>query len=460
MPKAWTIAHLDPTLRFVDRQRRWDRPRAMRGHVAQFLGLASPAPLGVEVHLRGCSMPTGVLLAISMLLVGCFSSNANPSAADPKPVTAHIYTVWEETTRRTVQAVGSLFPLEESTLSAEVEARVSEVLADVGDAVQAGQPLILLDKQELEFEAERQRGAVMQVRAQLGIRANDPLPSDVRKLASVQKAEADYVDAKQKYDRAQSMFKDQLISREQFDDVAMRLQSTEASYNLALQEVDRLKALLVSSEASQHLAEKKLADATIRAPYPASVKSRNVHPGEYLRLQSPVMVLVRNDRLRARLAVPERWAGWVKEGTTVNLHVEAFSGEAFPGKVTRINPAVSQDSRTFEVEAIVDNRDGRLKPGFFLQASLPSEKKERAVFVPAEAVNYRYGVYKVFVLNGNRVSERQIRPAGQNQDEKGWRFEIAEGLNPGDRVAAAVSGELHDGDSVTVSADKTKPSPR
>jgi RND family efflux transporter MFP subunit len=404
---------------------------------------------------------TAPLLVFStLLLAGCFSSNANTSAAAPALVPAHIYTVSEETTRRQVQAVGTLFPLEESTLSSEVEARVAEVQADVGDAVRQGQPLILLDKQELQFEVERQRGAVMQVRAQLGIGPNDPLPSEARKLASVQKAEADYVDARQKYARAQSMYKDQLISKEQFDDAAMRFQSTQASYNLALQEVDRLKALLVSSEASQRLAEKKLADATIRAPYPGTVKTRNVHPGEYLRLQSPVMVLVRTDRLRARLAVPERWAGWVKEGTSVDLHVDAFSGDTFHGKITRINPSVSQDSRTFEVEAIVDNRDGRLKPGFFLQASLPSEKRERAIFVPAAAVNYRYGVYKVFVLNGDRVSERQIRPAGQRQDEKGWRFEIAEGLRPGDRVAAALSGDLHDGDRVAESAEEPKPVPQ
>jgi RND family efflux transporter MFP subunit len=407
----------------------------------------------------GCEwgVATGLLVAFSALsLVGCFTSKANNPGTVAKPVPVHIYIVSEEIARRQVQTVGSLFPLEESALSSEVEARVSDVVADVGDAVRRGQPLILLDKQELQFEVERQRGAVMQVRAQLGIGPNDPLPSDARKLASVQKAEADYVDARQKYGRAQSMFRDELISKEQFDDAAMRFQSTQASYNLALQEVDRLKALLVSSEASQRLAERKLADATIRAPYPGSVKSRNVHPGEYLRLQSPVMVLVRTDRLRARLAVPERWAGWVKQGTAVDLHVDAFSGETFRGKVTRINPSVSQDSRTFEVEAIVENQDGRLKPGFFLQASLPSEKKERAVFVPAAAVNYRYGVYKVFVLNGNRVSERQIRPAGQSQDEEGWRFEIAEGLSPGDRVAAAISGDLHDGDIVSESAEKTK----
>src|SRR5690348_11265992 len=109
------------------------------------------------------------------------------------------------------------------------------------------------------------------------------------------------------------MFKDKLISQQQLDEAASRYQSTRATYTVSLQEVDRLKALLVSSEASERLAEKKLSDSTIRAPYPGAIKTRDVHPGEYLKVQSPVMVLVRTDRLRARLAVPERWAGWVKE---------------------------------------------------------------------------------------------------------------------------------------------------
>src|ERR1041385_6027704 len=144
------------------------------------------------------------------------------------------------------------------------------------------------------------------------------------------------------------MFRDKLISQQQLDEAASRYQSTKATYTVALQEVDRLKALLVSSEASERLAEKKLNDATIRAPYPGSIKTRNVHPGEYLRVQSPVMVLVRTDRLRARLAVPERWAGWVRDGAQVDLQVEAFPGETFHGKVSSINPSISQDSRTFE----------------------------------------------------------------------------------------------------------------
>src|SRR5882724_6481264 len=261
----------------------------------------------------------------AILQAGCSkaqSSSVLGDAAHPTPV--RFYTVAEETARRRIQAVGSLYAFEESTLSSQVEGRVAEVLADVGDNVKAGQALIALDAQELQFEVDRQRGFVTQVRAQVRIGPTDPPPTDPKKIASVQRAEADLCDADRKYSRAQQMYKDNLISQQQLDEAASRFQSTKATYTVALQEVDRLKALLVSSEASEKLAEKKLGDAAIRAPFPGAIKTRSVHPGEYVRVQSPVMVLVRTDRLRARLAVPERWAGWVKDGATVDLHVEAF----------------------------------------------------------------------------------------------------------------------------------------
>src|SRR5690349_3833254 len=400
----------------------------------------------------------GITFAAALTAGGCAKSM--PSSVlgdDAHPTPVHLYTVAEEMTQRRVQAAGSLFALEESTLSSEVEGPVAQVLVDVGDSVRAGQPLVIIDPQELQYEVDRQRGIVTQVRAQLGIGPNDPPPSDPQKIASVQRAAADLFDAERKYTRAQEMFKDKLISQQQLDEADSRFQSTKAAYTVALQEVDRLKALLVSSEASEKLAEKKLNDATIRAPFPGSIKTRDVHPGEYLRVQGPVMVLVRTDTLRARLAVPERWAGWVRDGATVDLQVEAFPGETFHGRISRINPAVAQDSRTFDAEALISNPDGRLKPGFFVQASVPSEKEEKTIFLPEGAVNYRYGVYKVFLLNGNRVSEHQIRPAGQTEDQRGKRFEVAEGLKPGDRVAVAVSGDLHDGATVHAEADGNTP---
>ena len=408
------------------------------------------------IWFRACC----ILAAVGPVVFGSGCSNGqanNAEASQARPTPAHIYTVVEERTQRRVQTVGSLFALEESTLSAEVEGRVVAVLADVGDTVKEGQPLIELDRQELQFEVDRQHGLARQVRAQLGIGPGDPPPADANKLASVQRAGADLFDAERKYDRAQEMLKDNLISQQQADEAKSRYQSTKAIYEVALQEVDRLKALLISSSATEKLAEKKLRDAVIRAPIPGAIKTRDVHPGEYLKVQSPVMVLVRTDRLRARLAVPEQWAGSISAGAIVDLHVDAFPGETFQAKISRINPSVSQDSRTFEAEALIQNTDGRLKPGFFVQASLLSKRENKAIFVPERAVNYRYGVYKVFVVNDNRVSERQIRPAGQTEDEHGRRFEVAEGLKAGDRVAEAVSGTLREGDIVEEEVDDRAP---
>ena len=178
-----------------------------------------PFWMNTKLERRGDEVVFALAAMYAFFVVaGC--SKARPSsvlgdASHPAPV--RFYTVAEETARRRIQAVGSLYALEESTLSSEVEGRVAEVLADVGDKVKEEQPLVRLDPEELQFEVERQRGIVRQVRAQLGIGPNEPPPSDPQKIASVERAEADLFDAYQKYTRAQEMFRDNLISQQQLD---------------------------------------------------------------------------------------------------------------------------------------------------------------------------------------------------------------------------------------------------
>jgi len=376
---------------------------------------------------------------------GCSRSREGQTRGDASnPIAVRIYPVQEEVVRRRVHPVGSLYALEESTISAEVEGRVEKVLADVGDTVKEGQVLVTLSPVELQYELERQRGAVAQVRARLGLGPGEPAPRDPTQVAFVQRAAAELFDAEQKYERAQQLFRDRLISQQQLDEAATRYKSARAAHEEALHEVEQLKAQLQASEAARSLAEKKLADASIRAPFPGSIKERRVSPGEYLRVQSPVAVIVRTDQLRARLAVPEKWAGAVKSGTPVEVRVEAYPGEVFRGRVVRINPAVLPETRTFELEALLPNPAGRLKPGFFVQASLPTTLEEKTLVVAAAGVSYRYGVYKVFVLNGTRVEERDIKPGIQQEG----RIEVLEGLKAGDQVAVALEGELHDGATV------------
>ncbi len=382
--------------------------------------------------------------AVSLLASCSPGPEARPGSKSDNRIPVRLFTVEERVLKRRIQATGSLYPIDESTISSEVEARVERILADVGDPVRQGQVLVELSPTELQYEVDRQRAAVAEVRARLGIGPEDPLPRRPDEVAFVQRAAADLYDAEQKYKRAGQLFRGRLISQEQLDEAASRFKSSRAALDLALQEVSQLKAQLQSSEVARRLAEKKLGDASIRAPFPGFVQARRVNPGEYLRVQSPVMVVVRTDTLRARLSVPERWAGAVKVGLTVDLRVEAYPGETFSGRLERINPSVSPETRTFEIEALVPNSHGRLKPGFFVEGSLPSEIEERALMIPPEAINYRYGVYKVFFVNGNKVEEREVKPGEQQEN----RIEILEGLRAGDRIAVAVQGQLTDGATV------------
>jgi multidrug efflux pump subunit AcrA (membrane-fusion protein) len=373
---------------------------------------------------------------------GCSNSpEAGARGEAGNPIAVRAFAVEQQVIRRPVESVGSLYALEESTVSAEVEGRVERVLADVGDTVSEGQVLVTLSRVELELELERQRAAVNQVRARLGLGPQDSLPKDPAEIAFVERAAAQLFDAEQKNRRAEQMFRDGLISQEQRDEAAVRFKSARAAHEEALQEVDQLKAQLLASEAARDLAAKKLEDASIRAPFPGAVKERHVSPGEFVRVQSPVEVIVRTDRLRARLAVPEKYAGALKQGAVVEIHVEAYPNEVFRGQLVRINPAVSPESRTFEVEALLANPGGRLKPGFFVQATIPSELEESALTVPESAVNYRYGVHKVFVLNAGQVEEREIKAGPRQQG----RIEVLEGLKAGDRVGLAVEGQLFSG---------------
>lgn len=386
-----------------------------------------------------------LVCAISAGLAGCSGkSEAKGDGAGSAPVPVKTFTVQEEVVKRRVQATGSLFALEESTISAEVEGKVEKVLVDIGDYVRAGQELVAISKVELQLELDRQRAAVQQARARLGLGPNDPLPRSADQVAFVRRAAADLFEAEQKNKRAEELFRNQLISKQQLDEAAARFNGARAAQEEAVQQVELLKAQLQSSEAARNLATKKLEDASIRAPFPGSIKERRVSPGEFLRVQSPVMVIVRTDQLRARLAVPEKWAGILKNGSPVEITVEAYPNEIFRGRLERINPAVAQETRTFEVEAILTNADGRLKPGFFVQAGLASEHQEKIAILPEEAFNYRYGVYKVFLVNGSKVQEREVKTGSQISG----RIEILGGLKPGDEVAVATQGELRDGATI------------
>lgn len=362
---------------------------------------------------------------------------ANPGST-PNPVEVRAAPVEVRQFRHNVEAVGTLFPNEEVTVSAEVEGRVEEVLADVGDRVTRGQPLVKISPVELQFAVDQQLAALRQARARLGVPADGPDLMDVREAAEVKKAAADLEDAAQKYRRAKALMDQGLLPEQNYSEVEARWKSARAALDLALQTVENLRAQVTQYQTGVALARKKLADAVIRAPFDGQVRERTVSPGQYLRVQTPVLVIVSVDPLRVRLKIPEKMAGWVRVGQDLSLTVEAYPERTFNARTSRINPSVDQQTRTFDLEALTPNPDGTLKPGFFVKASLPSNRTEQGLFVPSAALQYVYGIYKVFIVKGGSVREKDVKIG----ERSGTQVEIVEGLAAGELVAVPMPGEV------------------
>jgi multidrug efflux pump subunit AcrA (membrane-fusion protein) len=321
------------------------------------------------------------------------------------------------------------------------------VLVDVGDRVAKGQVLARVSPVELQLTVEQQQAALRQSRARLGLGEAEGELKDVREAAEVKKAAADLADAEQRYKRAQSLLETGVIARQVFDEAEAKYKAARATYDLAAQQVENLRASMQQTQATLNLANKRLRDTAIRAPFAGHIKSREVTTGQYLKIQTPVATLVNIDPLRVRLAVPEKMSPWVHTGRTVALALEAFPGREFTGRITRINPAVDEKTRTFEVEALVANPRGELKPGSFVKSTIQSDKVDSILTIPAHAVAYLFGAYKVFVIQGGTVREREVRLG----DRIGDRVEILDGVQAADQLAVAENGaQLKEGLEVDV----------
>jgi len=386
------------------------------------------------------------MVSFAAIAAGCSkteTAQARGRDATAKPVKVEV--VRQETVTRAVEVVGTLAAVDQVTVSSETEGKVSRILADLGDRVSAGQALIQLDNEKQQYNFDQQKAALARALAQYGAPDPEHLP-EIEKTPDVQKASADLQQAKQSYDRANELFKRTLVPRQTLDDAETALQSKRAGYDSALQTAKNLRASIQASEASMKLADRQFRDTQIRAPFDGYVEKRLVNLGELVKAQAPVIAVVRVDPLKVVAEIPEKMAPWIRDGQPVELHVDAYPERKFEGKVSRISPAVNTATRAFPFEALVPNRDAVLKPGTFARVHIESGKSDQVLTLPYSTLQYRYGVNRAFVIDGDKVTAKELKVG----DRIGDRIEILSGVNAGDKVAATDVEKLTDGAKVSV----------
>lgn len=274
----------------------------------------------------------------------------------------------------------------------------------------------------------RTSGPIEELRAEEGMKVGKGQvlaridPDEVRARLEIAKVNRD--EAKVAYERAQSLYQDELLSREAYDQARSTYESAEA----------------------QLLGEQIVFGYTeIKAPFGGVVSERFVKLAQFVTNNEPLFRLTSFDPLLCPIQVPERELPRLHVGQGAFVTVEAWPEERFPAKVIRISPVVDAATGTVKVTLEVSAR-GRLRPGMFTDVFLETETRADALVIPKAALSLESIGDTVYVASGETASRREVELGFQEGDF----VEVRSGLAEGEDVIVVGNDGLSDGTPIQV----------
>jgi RND family efflux transporter MFP subunit len=388
-------------------------------------------------------------LAGAGLMTGCKSSAPPPATIPTVPVA----TVGRATLANDLTLTAEFLPYQDVDVMAKVAGYVKTISIDIGDRVQRGQVLAVLEAPEIQSDVARAKAGVAAAEANI-----------VTAQAAVQRAEATAGIAKLSYQRIQDVAaKDKgLIPRQELDVAQSR--QMEAAAQLASEEssVQAAKEAKAGADQEYLRAQTMMGYATIRAPFAGVVTKRYASTGSMIQAgiasqtqAMPVVRLAQNNLLRLVLPVPVNDVVDVKNGQAVDVNVSSL-GRTLEGTVTRSADSIQMATRTMDTEVDVPNRDGSLVPGMYAEVHLHLAARLDVLSVPLDAVDgLGTSVQQAYIVRDGIVHLVTVKTGLQTPN----RLEILSGLQEGDKVIVGRHTGLSDGERVDAQAAGYENSP-
>ncbi|MEQ8151322.1 MAG: efflux RND transporter periplasmic adaptor subunit [Smithellaceae bacterium] len=306
-----------------------------------------------------------------------------------------------------LETTGTLKAEEEVTVSSEVDGIVRKITVEEGSRIQQGMLLAAVNDIDYGLEYKKSEAALKQSQASLA-------------------------NARAEFSRKHSLYEEELITRQQFDDVSTKLALAQA-------EMERARAALGASR-------EKLARTKIYSPLTGAVKEKKISIGDYVRNGTPLFALIKIDSLKLNFTISEKDAAALKIGQEVVFTVDAFAGQKFKGRVSLLYPNVEERTRTLQAEAVIPNADHLLKPGYFARTQIFTQEAREAVVIPVTALLYDGPTIRVFVVNDKKAHERIIKIGNKYGED----VEVLEGLQEKEQVVVIGQNNLSEGVKVNV----------
>jgi membrane fusion protein (multidrug efflux system) len=357
------------------------------------------------------------------------ASDAGPPGGGPpggggfEPMEAvQILDVRETTFQPTADLVGTVFAMRSVAVRNELSGVVTFVGFESGAIVEPGQVLLKQDDTTEKADLAAAKAAVRVAEANIA-----QVDAQIR-LAEVEL---------ERFTSAQSG----AVAEVEIDRARSRLTTTKADRERWVAEVDQAKARVAQVEA-------RIGKMTLTAPFKARVGMRTIHPGQYLGEGSDVATIEEvAETIYLDFAMAQQYAPRVAPGTSVMARGDLLGPDPVRIEVVAMDASVNRETRNLRIRSIVDNKQGILFPGMFVQVQVPVDLPSQVLVVPTLAIRRAAYGNSVFLIlpdeTGDGVrAKQQFVTRGQTIGED---VVVTSGLKLGDRVAAAGSFKLRDG---------------
>jgi membrane fusion protein (multidrug efflux system) len=334
-----------------------------------------------------------------------------------------------------IDAIGSLDAAEDVLISSEVGGLVEKICFEEGMSVDEGTVLVRLDDEMAGLERDQ------------AAKRLERLKSSLKSMeAQLRRAQALAENAARNFERKKELLDQGATTEAVYSDAEAEYKSALAAVDQAEAAVEEARRSILEAEAGLKIAEERLEDFTVTAPFDGILGERFVGPGDFVDKGNGLVRLVAVNPLKVDFTIPERYQGRLRLGQTAALAVEAYPGREFKGEVIYISPSLDPATRSVKVKALVDNQDNLLRPGFFCRVRLVLEVNPSAVVIPEEAVIPRGEDFFVYAVEDGKAVLKKVS-LGQRMAGK---VEIQKGIEAGERVITAGQQRASDGFPVRV----------
>jgi RND family efflux transporter MFP subunit len=274
---------------------------------------------------------------------------------------------------------GTLIPKSYFTIVPKISGRIKELYVDIGDRLTRGQLVAVLEDEEYQQQ-------VIQAGADLGVAQ-----------ANLDEARSAKEMAQKEFDRAKALHAKGILSDAEIEAAQSAFSTRDARYKVTV-------AQIANQQAALETAKVRLSYTRIRAAWETGgdvryVGERFVNPGAMLSSNTAILSVIELHPITAVIHVTEKDYFRLKTEQLVVITSSAFAGREFQGRVSRVAPLLKETSREARVEIGVDNADGTLKPGMFVNARIEFANKTGATIVPTSALVNRGALQGLFLAD-------------------------------------------------------------